>query len=170
MKIYFGTDHAGFELKEQLVPFVRDELGHEVEDLGAHEYNEEDDYPDLIAPVARKVSESALRQAQGEHDLGIVLGGSGQGEAIVANRFPHVRAVVINDAVGSRKEAGEPNEVALSREHNQANVLSLGARFLNNDEAKKVVKDWLETPAESEPRHLRRLQKIEEVTKHLHSN
>ncbi|MEX0930607.1 MAG: RpiB/LacA/LacB family sugar-phosphate isomerase [Candidatus Paceibacterota bacterium] len=164
MKIHFGTDHAGFELKEKLVPFVRDELVYDVEDLGAHEYNEEDDYPDFIAPVAQKVSEEP------ENNLGIILGGSGQGEAIVANRFPNVRAVVINDSVGSRKEAGEPNEVALSREHNQANVLSLGARFLNEDEAKEIVKQWLALEPETEERHLRRLKKIEEITQNIHKN
>jgi len=164
MTIIFGTDHAGFTLKEELVPFVRDELGYDVTDLGAHEYNEDDDYPDFIAPVAEHIS------AHPDNNFGIILGGSGQGEAIVANRFPRVRAVVINDSVGSRKEAHEPDEVILSRKHNQANVLSLGARFLSVNEAKRVVKEWLETPAETEERHTRRLKKIEYVTQHLYRN
>ena len=161
MTILLGTDHAGFELKEALVPYVRDELGYDVEDLGAYEYNEEDDYPDFIAPVAQKVS------ADPDRNLGIVLGGSGQGEAIVANRFPRVRAVVFNTPRECR-DPNDPNEITLSREHNQANVLSLGARFLEEDEAKRAVKKWLETPPESEPRHVRRLEKIEEVTRHLY--
>lgn len=172
MIIYFGTDHAGFELKEALVPYVQ-ELGYDVEDLGAHEYNEDDDYPDFIAPVAEKVSENARRQSlDGARDadnnaLGIIIGGSGQGEAIVANRFPRVRAVVLN-APSECRGADDPNEIVLSREHNQANILSLGARFLSEDEAEQAVKKWLETPAESDPRHVRRLEKIEEVTRHLY--
>ena len=161
MKIYFGTDHAGYELKEKLVQFVRDELDYEVEDLGAYEYNEEDDYPDLIAPVARRVANDP------EGALGIVLGGSGQGEAIVANRFPGVRAVVFNSPRECRNP-DDPSEIVLSREHNQANVLSLGARFLEVEEAKQAVRTWLATPAESDLRHLRRLEKIEEVTRHLY--
>jgi ribose 5-phosphate isomerase B len=157
--IYFGTDHAGFELKEVLVTIVQ-ELGYDVEDLGAHEYNEGDDYPDFIAPVAENVSQDP------ENNLGIILGGSGQGEAIVANRFPGVRAVVFN-CPSECRATNDPNEIELTREHNQANVLSLGARFLSEEQAKQAVKKWLETPAESDPRHVRRLEKIEEVTKQV---
>jgi len=145
MKIYIGSDHAGFELKQKLVLFLK-ELGHEVEDFGAHELDENDDYPDFVAPVARAVSEDVDAK-------GIVLGGSGQGEAIAANRVNGVRAVVYY--------GGNEDIVKLSREHNDANVLSLGARFLSEDEAKEAVKLWLETPFSGEERHRRRIEKID---------
>lgn len=147
MKIFIGTDHAGFELKQKLVPFLQS-LGHEVVDFGADEYKEGDDYPDFIAPVAKAVSaDSAVR--------GIILGGSGQGEAMVANRFPHVRAAVYY--------GGTLDIVRLSREHNDANILSLGARFLTEEEAKGVVNLWLNTPFSGEERHVRRIEKLEGV-------
>lgn len=143
-KIYIGTDHAGFQMKEELVFFLRDK-GYEVVDLGAHSFNESDDYPDIIAPVAMHVGTE-------EDSLGIILGGSGQGEAIVANHFPGVRAVVYY---------GGPTEVVtLSREHNDANILSLGARFLDVGVAKEVVSLWLSTPFSGASRHVRRIEKI----------
>lgn len=155
MTIYISSDHAGFQLKEELVPFIED-LGYKIEDLGAYHYNEDDDYPDLIAPVARKVSKDP------DNVKGIVLGGSGQGEAIVANRFPHVRAVVFNGQYDPCDEERDiPHEISISREHNDSNVLSLGARFLNVEEAKEAVQRWLETPFSNDARHVRRLSKIE---------
>jgi ribose 5-phosphate isomerase B len=147
MKIYIGTDHAGFELKQKLVPFL-ESLGHEAVDFGAQEYNENDDYPDFIAPVAKAVSEDASAR-------GIILGGSGQGEAMTANKFPHVRAAVYY--------GGTLDIVRLSREHNDANILSLGARFLSKDEAKSAVELWLNTPFSGEERHKRRIEKLEAV-------
>lgn len=149
MKILFATDHAGFELKEKLVTFVQ-ELGYEVKDLGADEYIEDDDYPDYISQVAKRISEDP------ENNRGIILGGSGQGEAIVANRFPNVRAAVYN--------GGTIEIVKLSREHNDANILSLGAHFLNEEEAKEVVKIWLNTAFSGEERHVRRIKKIEQYS------
>ncbi len=151
MKILFASDHAGYDLKTSLVPFVQS-LGYEVEDLGAHEYHEDDDYPDLIAPAIRRVSEDP------ENVRAIIFGGSGQGEAIVANRFSHVRAIVYN---GESRGAvfNDLDEIRLSREHNDANVLSLGARFLHEQEAKEAVKRWLETPFSGEERHKRRIEK-----------
>lgn len=146
MKVFFATDHAGFELKNSLLDFVRDELGYEVEDLGAYEYNEEDDYPDFI-----KKAVEGLRPST--DDRAIILGGSGAGEAIVANRSKGVRAVVYY--------GGPLDIVRLSREHNDANVLSLGARFLNVEEAKTAVKLWLSTDFSDESRHTRRIQKID---------
>lgn len=162
MKVYFGTDHAGFQLKEILVSFVRDELHHEVEDLGAYEYDPDDDYPDFIAPVAQCISENS------DHERGIILGGSGQGEAIVANRFPHVRAVVFNGQYSPDDGREMPHEIELARQHNNSNVLSLGARFLNENEAKTAVKKWLDTPFSGKNRHARRLNKIAELTKRLY--
>jgi len=148
MKIYIGTDHAGFELKQALVAYLK-ELEYEVEDLGAHKYNEMDDYPDFIAPVARAVASSP------DQNRGIILGGSGQGEAILANKFSGVRATVCY---------GPPFEIVrLSREHNDANILSLGARFITEDEAKEAIKLWLETDFSGEERHVRRIKKIDDV-------
>lgn len=145
LKIFLGSDHAGFELKEKLKSFLA-ELGYGVEDKGAFELNSEDDYPDFVIPVAREISNDP------ENTRGIILGGSGQGEAICANRFKNVRAAVF---YGSSLDI-----VTLSREHNNANILSLGARFLEDTEAKEAVKLWLETEF-SGGRHEERLRKIE---------
>ncbi len=145
MKIYIGTDHAGFELKEMLVVFLR-ELGHEVTDMGTHSYEALDDYPDFIRPVAGAV-------ARDPESRGIILGGSGQGEAMCANRVVGVRAAVYY---------GGPFDIAvLSREHNDANILSIGARFVDEDEAKEVVRVWLETPFGGEEKHSRRIEKLD---------
>ena len=162
MKVLFATDHAGFELKEKLVPFVK-ELGYDVEDLGAFEYDENDDYPDFISKVAGHVSNNP------ENTNGIILGGSGQGEAIVANRYPNVRAVVFNGQCEA-PSLKVPNEIVISREHNDANILSLGARFLNEETAKKAVETWLKTEFTKEERHVRRIAKIKEITDNLTKN
>ena len=159
MKVLFATDHAGFELKEKLVPFVK-ELGYEVEDKGASQYNEDDDYPDYIVKAAQEVSQNP------DSVKAIILGGSGQGEAIVANRYPNVRAVVFNGQCEVLSEK-VPNEIVISREHNDANVLSLGARFLGDEAAKNAVKTWLETKFSGEERHVRRIAKIAEITRNL---
>ncbi len=148
MKIYIGSDHAGFELKNTLIDFLIG-LDYEVSDEGAFKYDEQDDYPDFISKVAKKVSENP------DENKGIVLGGSGQGEAIVANRFSGVRAVVY---YGGNKEI-----IELSREHNDANILSLGARFLSEDNTKEIVKLWLETKFSGEERHRRRIEKIDNL-------
>ncbi len=146
MKVFIGTDHAGFELKEKLVEFLG-ELGHEVDDMGAHSYEALDDYPDFIRPVAEAVARD--REARG-----IIIGGSGQGEAMCANRVKGARAAVYY---------GGPFDIAvLSREHNDANILSLGARFVDEDEAKEVVRVWLETPFGGEEKHARRIAKLDE--------
>lgn len=147
MKIFFATDHAGFELKESLLAFVQDELGFEVEDLGAYELNPDDDYPDFIEKAARAVSETGARA--------IIFGGSGQGEALVANKFPAIRAAVWY--------GGPLDIITLSREHNDANVLSIGARFVTLDEAKEAVKLWLNTDFSGDERHSRRLSKVRDL-------
>ncbi len=146
MKVYFATDHAGFELKNALLAFVRDELSIAVEDCGAYEVNTEDDYTDFVSIAAQHVSEDS------ENSRAIVLGGSGQGEAMCANRFRGVRATVYY--------AHNPSIIALSREHNNANVLSLGARFLSFDEAREAVGTWLSIPFTREERHVRRIEKL----------
>ena len=144
MQIYIGSDHAGYELKEALKKYVG-LLGYAFEDKGAHEYAEFDDYPDFIHPVARAVAENP-------DSFGIVLGGSGQGEAICANKTAGVRAALFY--------GGNMDIVKLAREHNDANVLSLGARFVGEQEAMDAVKLFLETPFSNEERHARRLAKL----------
>jgi ribose 5-phosphate isomerase B len=157
-KIAVGADHAGFELKNTLAAFLR-ERGDEVMDMGAHTYDAGDDYPDFVVPVARAVSENP------ESVRGIIIGGSGQGEAMTANRFPQVRAAVFNCQHVPGDGWDVPDAVALSREHNNANVLSLGARLVSASQAKEVVTRWLETPFSGDERHVRRLQKIDEMTR-----
>ncbi len=164
MTIHFATDHAGFALKEALVSFVRDELGYEVVDHGAHEFDAQDDYPEFIARAARAVSDAP------ETSRGIILGGSGQGEAIVANRFPQVRAVVWYGKVSAREadqggqQSGDGMEIIhWAREHNNATILSLGARFLSVDDAKEAVRLFLSTPFSGDERHTRRIAAIEQI-------
>lgn len=147
MKIFIGSDHAGFKLKEALIPFLVD-LGYEVGDKGAFSYDKEDDYPDFVRPVAEAVFEHPL------HTRGIVIGGSGQGEAILVNRYKGVRAIVFY--------GGSEEILKFSRKDNDANILSLGARFLTEDEAKSAVKVWLETEFSGAERHIRRIEKIDE--------
>jgi ribose 5-phosphate isomerase B len=146
MKIFIGSDHAGFLLKKDLLDFVL-EKGFEVYDCGPQEYNHDDDYPDYISVAAKAVSEDP------ENSKGIVLGFSGQGEAIVANRFPNVRCAVFY--------GGTKHILTLSREHNDANMLSLGSHFMTTQEAKQAVEMWLGTAFTNEERHIRRIKKIE---------
>lgn len=148
--VYLATDHAGFELKEKIKEFLREE-GYEVEDFGAYEFDRDDDYPDFISKAAQSVSKNPTNMA-------IVLGGSGQGEAMVANKYPGVRAVVYY---------GNIDIIPLAREHNNANVLSLGARFITEDEAEEAVRMFLETPFTEEERHVRRIEKIKKVEESL---
>lgn len=146
MQIYLATDHAGFELKEKLKAYLT-ELGHEVEDKGAFELNPTDDYPDFIKQAAIAVNQDPL-------SLGIVLGGSGEGEQISANKIEGIRA--------AGYYGGNLEIVKLAREHNDANILSLGARFLSEAEAKQAVKLFIETAFSNDERHIQRINKIEE--------
>ena len=160
-KVYFAADHAGFVLKNQLLEFVRDELEYEVQDFGAKSHMPSDDYPDIIFPAARAVASDKTAR-------GIFLGASGQGEAIAANRVRKVRAVVFYGNVErSQKDAGgrELDLLSSSREHNNANVLCLGARFLDSDEAKDAVRIWLQANFSEEERHVRRIEKLDTVYK-----
>lgn len=147
--LYLATDHAGFSLKEVLKKYLTEELGFEVKDIGNLIYDENDDYPDWIFLATRAV-ESDMKN--GINSKAIILGGSGQGEAIVANKIAGIRAAVLYDY--------NEDVIKLSRQHNDANVLSLGARFISEDEAKKAVKLWLETEFSKEERHQRRIDKI----------
>lgn len=149
MKIYIGSDHAGFMMKKDLLDFVLDK-GFEVYDCGPTEYNHEDDYPDYISIAAKAVSDDP------ENSKGIILGFSGQGEAMVANRFPNVRCAVFY--------GGTKHILTLSREHNDANMLSLGSHFMTSQEAKQVVEMWLNTAFTNEERHIRRIKKIEQYS------
>jgi ribose 5-phosphate isomerase B len=149
MKIYIGTDHAGFELKEELKKFL-DNLGCNVKDMGAYKFDEADDYPDFIWPVVKRVAADISR---GLDTRGIVIGGSGQGEAIVANKVRGIRAAVVYDEYSAK----------MSREHNDANIISLGNRTLDIDKAKELVKIWLDTPFSNEERHKRRIEKIKKL-------
>lgn len=145
MKIHLATDHAGLELKEKVKLYLSD-LNYEVIDHGAYEYDALDDYPDFIFPCANAVSNDP-------ESKGIILGGSGQGEAMAANRVKGVRAAVFYN--------GPDEIIKLSRQHNNANILSLGARFMSEEEMYKVIEEWLATDFES-GRHQRRIEKLDE--------
>jgi len=143
--IYLGSDHGGFELKQELKAYLEAE-GVQTEDLGALSLNPTDDYTDFIIPVAEKVAVSP-------DDLGIVIGRSGNGEAIAANKVNGVRAALcLNETMAEK-----------SRDHNNANVLSLGADYITLDEAKKIVQKFLDTPFSNAERHVRRLKRIEQL-------
>lgn len=151
--IYLATDHAGFELKEAIKTYLEEISEHEVYDCGALTLEQGDDYPEYMARAAEKVQYDAMH----DPSLAIIFGGSGVGEAIVANRFAHVRAVTY---------AGGPLDVVkVSREHNDTNVLSVGARFVSVNEAKQAVDLFLSTPFSHDERHADRIIQIEEVTK-----
>ncbi len=163
MKIYIGSDHAGYDLKEKIKTYLPElGLGYEVIDKGPVHYDEDDDYPDFIRPVAEAVSGD-------EGSFGIILGGSGQGEAIVANRVPGVRAVVFYGEmlpqgavdINGDKSVDSFEIVKLEREHNNANVLSIGVRFVSDDAAKFASELFLKTEFSNDARHVRRINKID---------
>ena len=147
-KIFLGADHAGFELKEHVKKYLV-KSGIEVDDKGAYAFDQGDDYPDFIVPVAKKVSENPSK------NIGIIFGSSGQGEAIAANKIKGIRAAIY---YGCNAEI-----VKLSRTHNNSNILSLGAKFLTKKEAVEAVKLWLETNFSNEARHARRISKISRI-------
>lgn len=151
--IYLATDHAGFALKEVIKNWLLVVGQYEVIDCGAKLLEAEDDFPDFIKLAAQAVSNKP------EHTKAFIFGGSGQGEAMVANRFSNVRATVYY--------GGNTEIIKLSREHNDANILSFGARFVTDEEAIGVAKIWLETNPTLEERHVRRIKKIEALTREL---
>ncbi len=151
-KIYIATDHAGFEMKENIKTYLEDK-GYEIYDCGALTLESGDDYPEYMARAAEKVQEDSMH----EPSLAVIFGGSGVGEAIVANRFAHVRAVVY---------AGGPLDVIKkSREDNDTNVLSIGVRFVTENEAKQAIDLFLSTQFSHLERHAERIIQIDEVTK-----
>jgi ribose 5-phosphate isomerase B len=143
MKIAVGSDHAGYSLKEHVKQLLHDE-GHEVDDLGTHS-EEPVDYPPFCAAVARAV-------VGGQADRGIVMGGSGQGEQLAANKVRGARAALCNDLYTAE----------FSRRHNDANVLSMGGRVVGFGLADEIVRKWLTTEFEG-GRHVRRLEQIAEI-------
>lgn len=145
MKIYLGTDHAGFELKEKIKSYLL-EKNYEVEDCGAFEFDKNDDYPDFISKAAVKTSEDS-------QSFGIIFGKSGAGECIVANKIKNIRAIL-----GFNTE-----NVRLAREHNDANVLSIGSGFVDEETAKELITIFLQTQFTNEERHIRRINKIKEI-------
>ncbi len=166
MKVFLATDHAGLEIKNKVHAMLSD-LGYDVEDCGAYEFNPDDDYPDFIGKAAQSVSNDP------ENSRGIVFGGSGQGEAIVSNKFNNVRcALFYSPAVATDpiNIEGDQNPdpfaiLQLTREHNNANMLSIGFRFLKEEDILKGIKLWLETPGAIADRHLRRIEKIKAIEK-----
>ena len=167
MKVYFAADHAGFALKNELMNLVRGEMSLDVEDCGAFEQSPTDNYPEIIARAAKLLSADA---AKGIDSRAILIGASGQGEAIVANRFPQVRAVVYYGRAGSQTDASgrELDIITSTRSHNDANALSIGARFVSVDEARDVVRAWLTAPFSDEERHAYRIAQIESIQKAAH--
>jgi ribose 5-phosphate isomerase B len=178
MNIFIASDHAGFELKSILIESLS-EIGHTVIDCGSYAYHETDDYPPFIAKAAKSVSEAeSVRIAQDEEastlsaephqnsiahskeTRAVVIGGSGTGEAIVANKYPHVRCALCYGGDSAFEI------IRLSREHNNSNVLSLGARFLAHDQALELVLLWLSTTFGGDDRHVRRIHEVDLIEQH----
>jgi ribose 5-phosphate isomerase B len=161
MKIALATDHAGFEPLKDLQKFL-EESGYECQNFGPKEFAPDDDYPDFIHPAAEAV-------AKGEFERGIILGGSGQGEAMSANRVHGVRcalfygpAVPLHTVDAEGRQSSDPYEIVrLCRQHNDANMISIAARFVSIEQMQQVIKLWLETPFSGIERHARRNQKID---------
>ena len=174
--IYLASDHRGFELKEKIKTWLT-EWSYEFDDCGAFEYDQNDDYPDFVRKAAEAVANNP------ENNRGIILGMSGQGEAMVANRYKGVRAGVFYGPpfqfklmswqkwlifgsgvlnVAQKTEFSSLQKlIKLSREHNNTNILSLGAEFIDEGVAKKAIKLWLDTPFSNEEKHRRRINKID---------
>ncbi len=161
MKIALTTDHTGLELLQQLKTFLED-AGYECVNFGPEVLNPDDDYPQLIKPAAVAV-------ANGDCDMGIIMGGSGQGEAIAANRIKGARCTVYYGPAHAVLPINAEGDMAqddleilrLSRVHNNANMLSLAARFLTIEDMQKAVSLWLTTAFSAEERHVRRIKQLD---------
>ena len=166
--VYLATDHAGFELKEKIKEFLKGE-GFEIEDCGAFEFDKNDDYPDFISKAAEAVSKDP------QNSKAIIFGGSGQAEMMTANKYKGVRAALFYSPAipaGAADAAGRMSDnpyeiIRLTREHNNANILSLGVRFLTEGQAKQAVKMWLKEPFPGDERHVRRIEKIQKIEEDL---
>lgn len=171
MKVFLATDHAGFTLKEK-IKIVLQQEGYDVIDYGAYMFDKNDDYPDFIAKAADAVSKDP------EQSRGIVFGSSGQGEAMVANKFPNIRCALFytpvvpaHDVDMTGRTSSDPFEmIRLTREHNNANMLSLGAKILTEADAIQAVKLWLSAPFTEEERHKRRIEKIKKIEEDQNPN
>jgi len=141
MKIAIGADHAGFRLKREIVPLLK-ELGHEVEDFGC-DCEQSVDYPDYAIPVCERV-------VKGEADRGILICGTGIGMSIAANKVPGIRCALVHDLFSAKA----------TREHNDSNVLALGERVVGPGLAQEIVRVWLETPFSQGERHVNRVNKV----------
>lgn len=161
MRIAITTDHAGFEALQLLDAFLIS-LGHQTVNFGPKTLDVDDDYPDYMFPAAKAV-------AAGDCERGIILGGTGNGEAMAANRIKGVRAAVFYGPIVAKtaidaegKLSTDPYEIVkLSRDHNNSNILSLSGRFLSQEEMKTAIKIWLETPFSGVERHARRINKLD---------
>ncbi len=166
--IYLASDHTGFELKNKVKEFLTGE-GFEVEDCGANTYDKDDDYPDFISKAAEGVSKDP------EGSKGIIFGGSGEAEMMLANKFKGVRCALFYAATAPVRAAditgrasSDPYEIIrLTREHNNANMLSIGVRFVTDEETVKAVKLWLTEPFPGDERHIRRIEKIKKIEETL---
>ncbi|KKR89127.1 MAG: hypothetical protein UU85_C0003G0044 [Candidatus Wolfebacteria bacterium GW2011_GWA2_42_10] len=146
MLIYIGADHQGFRLKESLKKFLKNQ-GYEIVDVGNSHYDEDDDYPDFAGLVARQVAQDSTNRR------GVVICSSGVGVDITANKFKGARSALVDNIEAAR----------LSRHDDDANVLALAARFINEEEAKKILDIWLKTPFSGEEKHKKRLEKIKNI-------
>jgi ribose 5-phosphate isomerase B len=148
--IILASDHAGFELKEKVKEFLH-EKGYKTDDMGAHAYVEDDDYPAFMVQAALRIAQDSSGTARA-----IIFGKSGQGEAMVANRFPGVRAAVWY--------GGDHEILKLSRQHNDANILSIGAGFVTESQAAEAITEWLHTEFSNEERHKRRIEEMDNIS------
>lgn len=164
MKVYLATDHTGIQVKDKVFKMLL-ETGYSVEDCGAYEVDPNDDYPDFISKAAAEVAKDPAV------NKGIIFGGSGQGEAIVANKFKGVRCALFYTTALPKQtvniegdESNNPYEMLLlTREHNDANMLSIGMRFVTEEEVIKAVSLWLKASGPTAERHLRRIEKIKKI-------
>ena len=147
-KIYLAADHGGFKLKRQVEAFLI-KKGFTVKDFGAFEYHPRDDYPDFVIPVAKRISQEHAKKRP--NSLAIIFGGSGQGEAMCANRFKNVRATVYYDH--------DKKILEVSKKHNNANILSIGARFVDKKTLEKDILFWINTKFSGKDRYKRRQKK-----------
>lgn len=167
MKIFIASDHAGYELKKILIEDMTF-AGHTVIDCGPDELDLDDDFPLTVSKAVRAVSEAEGARLTNELEYtdgdvrGIVLCGSGVGVSVLANKFPHIRACLFY--------GGNQEVLTLSREHNDSNVLAIGARLVSENDAIMATRLWLGTSFLSEDRHVRRIRQIEDIEGELNTN